>query len=194
MQTDLGTCLETQDLVPTHPEGHKEHTVCMAQSPEAVSLRDRLTAVYIQVKTLQAYPCSRHSQLPAGFSWWHQTKPQTPTDGRTLLLKGCHQSPACPKSPRSKHHSSPPAPCLLGESHVRGVKQELLPPVGAHQSHRLLIQPNLCHIGRVQEARREMSSNKAGLNLPSGPMGEGQQLLCCPCEDTSELGTRRGGI
>lgn len=50
------------------------------------------------------------------------------------------------RTPGGKRHGSPPGPRLLGESHVCSVEQVLLPPVGAHQSHRLLIQPNLRHI------------------------------------------------
>lgn len=77
-------------------------------------------------------------------------------------MKGCLQSlPHCPSPRIPEFHAL--VPHSLCESHVSGVEQELLPPVGAHQGHRLLIQPHLCHTGMVREARHGMRGNRAGM-------------------------------
>lgn len=59
--------------------------------------------------------------------------------------------PARGPAPGRKARGAAPRPRLLGERHVRGVEQELLPPVGAHQSHRLLIQPDLHQQERLRK-------------------------------------------
>lgn len=104
-------------------------------------------------------------------------QPPTPSWVTELSL----ESPTVPKSKNPRVLCS--VPHSLSESHVGSVQQELLPPVGAHQGHCLLIQPNLCHTAMVREARL---TGLTGLLT----QGKVQWSLCCPCKD---MGTHRGG-
>lgn len=74
-----------------------------------------------------------------------------------------------------------PVPHSLSESHVSSVEQELLPPVGAHQGHCLLIQPNLCHTAMLREDRHRMRGNRAGLTRPLVP-GRGSVVTLLPMQ------------
>lgn len=95
-------------------------------------------------------------------------------------MKGCLWSlPLSPSPIIPEFHA--PVPHSLGESHVSSVKQELLPPVGAHQGHCLLIQPNLCHTAMLREARQGMRGNRAGLTRLLAP-GRGSVVTPLPMQ------------
>lgn len=94
-------------------------------------------------------------------------------------MKGCLWSLPQSPSPRIPEFHAP-VPHSLSESHISSVQQELLPPVGAHQGHCLLIQPDLCHTGMVREGRHSMRGNRAGLTGLLAP-GRVSVVTPCPC-------------
>lgn len=100
-------------------------------------------------------------------------------------MKGCLWGlPLSPSARIPEFHA--PVPHSLGESHVSSVEQELLPPVSAHQRHRLLIQPNLCHTPVVREARHRLRDNRAGLTRLQAP-GRGSVVTPLPIKDMSKV-------
>lgn len=109
-------------------------------------------------------------------------------------MRGCNRSLLCSHALGGRRHGSPVCGThLLCESHVRGVEQELLPPIGAHQGHRLLIQPNLRHIREVKEARRRTKGSEAGLNLASWPQGRRSAAALLPMQRHKQAGHPQRG-
>lgn len=106
-------------------------------------------------------------------------------------MKGCLWGLPLSPSPRIPEFHAP-VPHSLGESHISSVEQELLPPVSAHQRHRLLIQPNLCHTAVVREARHRLRDNRAGLTRLQAPR-RGSVVTPLPMQRHAQGGTHRGG-
>lgn len=132
-------------------------------------------------KTLRAYPCGikPSPKPPMGLRtlWGRAVTGVSRIHQVALGVQGASQRS---RTPGGKRRGAAPRPCLLGERHVRGVEQELLPPVGAHQSHRLLIQPHLHHTGAVTEARRGTRAGEAGLNPASALGGRRSAVALLP--------------